>query len=118
MKHSITSFLDVLALTIVGLLWTWSPGKHAALPMAVPRVDGPASPVRTAVPLAVVVTPNGDLLVDDRPATVATILADVTAAPRPVHLCAEPATPWGTVAGRIAEFQAHWQWVQAGVRVR
>lgn len=116
MNDAAIAFNDVLALTIVGILWTWSPGKHAALPMQVPEVAGQTAAITAPAPLPVVVAADGTLSLDGKPATLDDIVAAVSAAPRPLHVCADRDVAWGVVAARIADLQARWSWVQAGVR--
>jgi hypothetical protein len=110
------SFNDVLALTIVGMLWTWSPGKHQAIPFEVPQVSGNAAAVAaSAPPLPLVVTAQGALQMEGKDASVDDVLAAVQAAPRALHVCAAPGVAWGVVADRIAQLQERWAFVQAGV---
>jgi len=111
-----TSFIDVLALTVVGILFTWSPGKHGALPMRVPEVAGAMAPIRATPPLPVVVRPDGVLTLGGAPATLDDVVAAVEKAPRALHVCADADVAWGVVAARISDLQARWTWVQAGVR--
>ena len=116
MNDVATSFNDVLALTIVGILWTWSPGKHAALPMRVPEVAGRVASIAAAAPMPVVVTADGSLQLDGKPVSLEAVVAAVEAAPRPLHVCADRDVAWGVVAARIADLQERWSWVQAGVQ--
>jgi hypothetical protein len=109
-------FVDVLGLTVVGLLWTWSPERTAVITLDVPQVRGRVAPVASAPPLAVQLGADRVLRLDAVPVSVEEVVRRAETGACPIRVDADRALDWGTVAAEVAALRARWPWVQAGVR--
>jgi hypothetical protein len=110
-----TSFNDMLALTLVGVLFLWSPQKIEALTVEVPEVEASSAAIAQRAPLVVVTRGEGELEVAGERKPLAEVLALVRGSPRPIVVEAGDRSTWGEVARAISRLSATWPWVRARV---